>query len=99
VGHDEIGFEAGARQPSADHRDRADGVGEDLAVAAEALRDRDDAHLGARRWTVEQVAHRSRTLRWYSASSMSIQSRLNSAQASADFALAAYTRWKPSSRS
>ena len=47
VGHGEVGLEGGAGEAAADHRDRADRVGEDLAVAAEALGDGDDAHVGA----------------------------------------------------
>ena len=43
VGHHEVGLERRPGEPAADHRDRADRVGEDLAVAAEALGARDHA--------------------------------------------------------
>src|SRR5690606_38547540 len=72
VGDAQVGLERGPGQASGDHRDRADRVGEDLAVAPEALGERDDADLGpggGRR------GHRpSRTLRWYSSSGTSTHS-------------------------
>ena len=62
------GSKVGPGQAAADHRDGADGVGEDLAVAAEALGHRDDADVGPRRRRRAVLAHGARRFAWYSAS-------------------------------
>ena len=72
VGHHELGRERRLGEPAADVGQRADRVGEDLAVAAEAVGDRDRAHLGASGGPLAYVAHRCpracSTACWYSAS-------------------------------
>ena len=67
VGHHEVGLERRLGEPAADHREGADRVGQDLAVAAEALGDRDRAHLGAGRRPSRRSSQR-RPPAWYSAS-------------------------------
>jgi hypothetical protein len=65
VGHGEVGLEGGAGEPPADHGDGADGVGQDLAVTAEALRHGDHAHVRPFDEIAELVGHRSvRILAW-----------------------------------
>ena len=66
VGDDELGRERRLGEAAADGRHVADGVGENFAVAAEDLGERDLAHLGTRRWALADLAHR--TAAWYSAS-------------------------------
>jgi len=58
VGHHQVGLERGAGQASADHRDRADRVGDDLAVTPEAVGDRGNTHVG------ETNTHRALTFAW-----------------------------------
>jgi hypothetical protein len=47
VAHHQVGLEGQLRQARAERRDGAEGAGEDLAVAAEEIRDGDGAHLRA----------------------------------------------------
>jgi hypothetical protein len=61
VRHHELGSEGRLGQSSTDHRQGADRVGEDLAVAEEALGQRDRANLGARRYA---RSHEARTAAW-----------------------------------
>ena len=97
VGHHQVGLEARAGEPAADHRDGADRVGHDLAVAAEALGDRDHAVLGA---VIRSVvaAHSPTTFRYSAWSPQSRYFAFHAAHASGVFALAAYSFWNASSR-
>jgi len=68
VGHGQVGLKGGPGEPATDHRDGADRVGQDLAIAAEALRDRDCAHISAVNELIELTAHAAppsaRSLAW-----------------------------------
>ena len=59
VRHGEVGLEGGAGQASPDHRDGPDRVGQDLAVAAEALGHGDDAHVRPLHETSQLIGHRA----------------------------------------